>query len=290
MRVISAGKFGLERLRGAALRASPARLAPSPPLFRPLAAQTKDMHAHRDCTSARAPALRVSHVAHRAHIHVQHASAQASVILNSSAPRFQAVSRMAQSSWPISCEVGLLVSHPGGMNVRRTELINFRPSTTPSSCSPTAHWRSFRFVRRSPPRCVVTLREESVRTLASRQSRGLGRGGHRRRGQVPLRRSVVPVVKEASESHDTCLQSTKKRDVGLSDGNIIAVSDGNIIAVGTRWFRCPDMLCQPSFCGKETANSTTPFFQSVMRSTLISTRIRRHCRVDRAHGHVLRHW
>ena len=41
-------------------------------------------------------------------------------------------------------------------------------------------------------------------------------------------------------------------------GKTYEFPDGNIITVGMERFRCPEVLFQPSFIGKEAVASTTP--------------------------------
>merc|ERR1712205_90562 len=58
-------------------------------------------------------------------------------------------------------------------------------------------------------------------------------------------------MKEASESSD------KEKTYELPDGNIITV--------GSERFRCPEVLFQPSFVGKEDAGIHDITFQSIMK-------------------------
>merc|ERR1712149_145442 len=41
--------------------------------------------------------------------------------------------------------------------------------------------------------------------------------------------------------------------------------DGNIITLGSERFRCPEVLFQPSFIGKEASGIHQTIFQSIMR-------------------------
>ena len=41
--------------------------------------------------------------------------------------------------------------------------------------------------------------------------------------------------------------------------------DGNIITVGSERFRCPEVLFQPSFVGKEASGIHDTTFQSIMK-------------------------
>merc|ERR1712032_665347 len=58
-------------------------------------------------------------------------------------------------------------------------------------------------------------------------------------------------MKEASESSD------KEKTYELPDGNIITV--------GGERFRCPEVLFQPSFIGKEASGIHDTTFQSIMK-------------------------
>jgi len=62
-------------------------------------------------------------------------------------------------------------------------------------------------------------------------------------------------MKEAGESSD------KEKTYELPDGNPY----GNIITVGSERFRCPEVLFQPSFVGKEASGMHDMTFQSIMK-------------------------
>merc|ERR1719265_1096439 len=64
-------------------------------------------------------------------------------------------------------------------------------------------------------------------------------------------REIVREIKEASESSD------KEKTYELPDGNIITV--------GSERFRCPEVLFQPSFVGKEASGIHDTTFQSIMK-------------------------
>jgi len=51
------------------------------------------------------------------------------------------------------------------------------------------------------------------------------------------------------------------------------IPDGNIITVGSERFRCPEVLFQPSFVGKEANGIHDTTFQSIMKCDVISVRI-----------------
>jgi len=46
---------------------------------------------------------------------------------------------------------------------------------------------------------------------------------------------------------------------------IYELPDGNIITVGSERFRCPEVLFQPSFVGKEASGIHDTTFQSIMK-------------------------
>merc|ERR1711924_514667 len=46
--------------------------------------------------------------------------------------------------------------------------------------------------------------------------------------------------------------------------------DGNIITVGNERFRCPEVLFQPSFIGKEASGIHDTTFQSIMKCDVVS--------------------
>ena len=62
-------------------------------------------------------------------------------------------------------------------------------------------------------------------------------------------------MKEASESSD------KEKTYELPDGNIITV--------GSERFRCPEVLFQPSFVGKEASGIHDTSFQSIMKCDVV---------------------
>merc|ERR1712007_28753 len=64
-------------------------------------------------------------------------------------------------------------------------------------------------------------------------------------------REIVSEMKEAGESSD------KEKTYELPDGNIITV--------GSERFRCPEVLFQPSFIGKEASGIHDTAFQSIMK-------------------------
>merc|ERR1711890_220602 len=48
--------------------------------------------------------------------------------------------------------------------------------------------------------------------------------------------------------------------------------DGNIITVGSERFRCPEVLFQPSFIGKEASGIHDTTFQSIMKCDVDSVK------------------
>merc|ERR1712066_435082 len=66
--------------------------------------------------------------------------------------------------------------------------------------------------------------------------------------------------------------------------------DGNIITVGSERFRCPEVLFQPSFIGKEASGIHDTTFQSIMKCDVdIRKDLYANVLLGRNH-HVRRHW